>query len=135
MKLIIKEVICINIKEVNEQYIFYKDGGCIKSRHDNLTRVLEIAKENIDFYNRMFLEINVYIEKQETVVNNSRPGEEPPARSYSKHLDWEQKRKEYLEECAVFKAYADLQHDALVKLDHWRSILKQTERALILVKR
>lgn len=128
-------MICINIKEVNEQYIFYKDGGCIKSRHDNLTRVLEIAKENIDFYNRMFLEINVYIEKQEIVVNNSCPGEEPHSRSYSKHLEWEQRCKQYSNDCAIYKSYVDLQHDALVKLEHWRSILKQTERALILVKK
>ena len=131
---LIKGVISINIKSVNEQYIFYKDGGCIKSRYDNLTRVLQIAKENIIFYDRMYDEINVYVEKQEMIVNNGDPGKEPHTRDFLRHIEWKQRLDDYINECVIFKAYADMLHDTAVKLEYWELILKQTERALILVK-
>ena len=127
-------VININIKSVNERFIFYTDNTSVRSTKDNLTELLQTAKENIVFYDRMYLEINVYVENQETVVNNGDPGKEPHTRDFLRHIEWKQRLDDYVNECVVFKAYADMLYDTAVKLEHWKSILKQTERVLVLVK-
>ena len=124
----------INIKSVNERFIFYTDNTSVRSTKDNLTELLQTAKENVIFYDRMYDEVNKYIVNQETVVNNGDPGKEPHTRDFLRHIEWKQRLDDYINECAVFKAYADMLYDTAVKLEHWKSILKQTERALVLVK-
>ena len=86
------------------------------------------------FYDRMYDEINVYVDRQETIVKNCEPGKEPHTRDFLRHIEWKQRLDDYINECVVFKAYADMLHDTAVKLEHWELILQQTERALILVK-
>ena len=129
-----KGVIDINVKSVNERFIFYDDDTFTRSTQDKLTELLQTAKENIIFYDRMYDEINVYVENQEMIVNKGNPGKEPHTRDFLRHIEWKQRLDDYINECVVFKAYADMLHDTAVKLEHWKSILKQTERALILVK-
>ena len=127
-------MISINIKSVNERFIFYDNDTSVRSTKYKLTELLQIAKENIIFYDRMYDEINVYVEKQEMIVNNGDPGKEPHTRDFLRHIEWKQRLDDYINECVVFKAYADMLHDTAVKLEHWELILQQTERALILVK-
>ena len=127
-------MIDINVKSVNEQFIFYDDDTFTRSTKDKLTELLQTAKENVIFYDRMYDEVNKYIVNQETVVNNGDPGKEPHTRDFLRHIEWKQRLDDYINECAVFKAYADMLYDTAVKLEHWKSILKQTERALVLVK-
>ena len=127
-------MININIKSVNERFIFYTDDTSVKATHENLTAVWVFAKDNIVFYERMYREINEYVKNQDTVINNFNLGDEPQPRDLLKHIEWNQRRKQYSKECAVFKTYVDLQHDAIVKKNAWLSILNQTEKALILVK-
>ena len=127
-------MIDINVKSVNEQFIFYDDDTFTRSTKDKLTELLQTAKENIIFYDRMYDEINVYVDRQETIVKNCEPGKEPHTRDFLRHFEWKQRLDDYINECVVFKAYADMLHDTAVKLEHWELILQQTERALILVK-
>lgn len=127
-------MIDINVKSVNERFIFYDDDTFTRSTKDKLTELLQTAKENIIFYDRMYDEIHKYVDRQETIVNNGDPGKEPHTRDFLKYIEWKQRLDDYINECVVFKAYADMLHDTAVKLEHWKSILKQTERALILVK-
>ena len=127
-------MISINIKSVNERFIFYDNDTSVRSTKYKLTELLQIAKENVIFYDRMYDEINVYVEKQEMIVNNGDPGKEPHTRDFLRHIEWKQRLDDYINECVVFKAYADMLHDTAVKLEHWELILQQTERALILVK-
>ena len=127
-------MIDINVKSVNERFIFYDDDTFTRSTKDKLTELLQTAKENIIFYDRMYDEINVYVEKQEMIVNKSDPGKEPHTRDFLRHIEWKQRLDDYINECAVFKAYANMLRDTAVKLEHWKSIFKQTEKALILVK-
>ena len=127
-------MIDINVKSVNEQFIFYDDDTFTRSTKDKLTELLQTAKENIIFYDRMYDEINVYVENQEMIVNKGDPGKEPKTRDFIKQFEWKQRLDDYINECAVFKAYADMLYDTAVKLDHWTSILNQTEKALVLVK-
>ena len=127
-------MIDINVKSVNEQFIFYDDDTFTRSTKDKLTELLQTAKENIIFYDRMYDEINVYVENQEMIVNKGDPGKEPKTRDFIKQFEWKQRLDDYINECVVFKAYADMLHDTAVKLEHWELILQQTERALILVK-
>lgn len=82
----------------------------------------------------MYDEINVYVDRQETIVKNCEPGKEPHTRDFLRHIEWKQRLDDYINECVIFKAYADMLHDIAVKLEHWELILQQTERALILVK-
>ena len=127
-------MISINIKSVNERFIFYDNDTSVRSTKYKLTELLQIAKENIIFYDRMYDEINVYVDRQETIVKNCEPGKEPHTRDFLRHIEWKQRLDDYINECVVFKAYADMLHDTAVKLEHWELILQQTERALILVK-
>ena len=127
-------MIDINVKSVNEQFIFYDDDTFTRSTKDKLTELLQTAKENVIFYDRMYDEINVYVDRQETIVKNCEPGKEPHTRDFLRHIEWKQRLDDYVNECVVFKAYADMLYDTAVKLEHWKSILKQTERALVLVK-
>ena len=127
-------MIDINVKSVNEQFIFYDDDTFTRSTKDKLTELLQTVKENIIFYDRMYDEINVYVENQEMIVNKGDPGKEPKTRDFIKQFEWKQRLDDYINECAVFKAYADMLHDTAVKLEHWKSILNQTEKALVLVK-
>ena len=127
-------MIDINVKSVNEQFIFYDDDTFTRSTKDKLTELLQTVKENIIFYDRMYDEINVYVKNQEMIVNNGDPGKEPHTRDFLRHFEWKQRLDDYINECAVFKAYADMLHDTAVKLEHWKSILNQTEKALVLVK-
>ena len=66
-------MIDINVKSVNEQFIFYDDDTFTRSTKDKLTELLQTAKENIIFYDRMYDEINVYVDRQETIVNRCVP--------------------------------------------------------------
>ena len=127
-------MIDINVKSVNEQFIFYDDDTFTRSTKDKLTELLQTAKENIIFYDRMYDEINVYVENQEMIVNKGNPGKEPHTRDFLRHIEWKQRLDDYINECAVFKAYADMLYDTAVKREHWVLILNQTERALVLVK-
>ena len=127
-------MIDINVKSVNEQFIFYDDDTFTRSTKDKLTELLQTAKENIIFYDRMYDEINVYVDRQETIVKNCEPGKEPHTRDFLRHFEWKQRLDDYINECVVFKAYADMLYDTAVKLEHWTSILNQTERVLVLVK-
>ena len=127
-------MISINIKSVNERFIFYDNDTFTRSTKYKLTEILQTAKENVIFYDRMYDEINVYVEKQEMIVKNCEPGKEPHTRDFLRHIEWKQRLDDYINECVVFKAYADMLHDIAVKLEHWELILQQTERALILVK-
>ena len=127
-------MISINIKSVNERFIFYDNDTSVRSTKYKLTELLQIAKENIIFYDRMYDEINVYVDRQETIVKNCEPGKEPHTRDFLRHIEWKQGLDDYINECVIFKAYADMLHDTAVKLEHWELILQQTERALILVK-
>ena len=127
-------MISINIKSVNERFIFYDNDTSVRSTKYKLTELLQIAKENIIFYDRMYDEINVYVDRQEIIVKNCEPGKEPHTRDFLRHIEWKQRLDDYINECVVFKAYADMLHDTAVKLEHWELILQQTERALILVK-
>ena len=127
-------MININIKSVNERFIFYTDNTSVRSTKDNLTELLQTAKENVIFYDRMYDEVNKYIVNQETVVNNGDPGKEPHTRDFLRHFEWKQRLDDYINECVVFKAYADMLYDTAVKREHWVLILNQTERALVLVK-
>ena len=127
-------MIDINVKSVNERFIFYDDNTFTGSTKDKLTELLQTAKENIIFYDRMYDEINVYVDRQETIVKNCEPGKEPHTRDFLRHIEWKQRLDDYINECVVFKAYADMLHDTAVKLEHWELILQQTEKALILVK-
>ena len=124
----------MNIRSVNERFIFYDDDTFARSTKDKLTELLQTAKENIIFYDRMYDEVNKYIVNQETVVNNGDPGKEPHTRDFLRHIEWKQRLDDYINECVVFKAYADMLHDTAVKREHWVLILNQTERALVLVK-
>ena len=127
-------MISINIKSVNERFIFYDNDTFTRSTKYKLTEILQIAKENIIFYDRMYDEINVYVEKQEMIVNNGDPGKEPHTRDFLRHIEWKQRLDDYINECVVFKAYADMLYDTAVKREYWVLILNQTERALVLVK-
>ena len=127
-------MISINIKSVNERFIFYDNDTFTRSTKYKLTEILQTAKENIIFYDRMYDEINVYVDRQETIVKNCEPGKEPHTRDFLRHIEWKQRLDDYINECVVFKAYADMLYDTAVKLEHWELILQQTERALILVK-
>ena len=127
-------MIDINVKSVNERFIFYDDDTFTRSTKDKLTELLQTAKENIIFYDRMYDEINVYVDRQETIVKNCEPGKEPHTRDFLRHIEWKQRLDDYINECAVFKAYADMLYDTAVKREHWVLILNQTERALVLVK-
>ena len=131
---LIKGVISINIKSVNERFIFYDNDTSVRSTKYKLTEILQTAKENIIFYDRMYDEINVYVDRQEIIVKNCEPGKEPHTRDFLRHIEWKQRLDDYINECAVFKAYADMLYDTAVKLEHWKSILKQTESVLVLVK-
>ena len=127
-------VININIKSVNERFIFYDDDTFARSTKDKLTELLQTAKENIIFYDRMYDEINVYVENQEMIVNKGDPGKEPHTRDLLRQLEWKQRLDDYINECVVLKSYADMLHDTAAKREHWVLILNQTERALVLVK-
>ena len=127
-------MISINIKSVNERFIFYDNDTFTRSTKYKLTEILQTAKENVIFYDRMYDEINVYVDRQETIVKNCEPGKEPHTRDFLRHIEWKQRLDDYINECVVFKAYADMLHDTSVKLEHWELLLQQTERALILVK-
>ena len=127
-------MIDINVKSVNERFIFYDDDTFTRSTKDKLTELLQTAKENVIFYDRMYDEVNKYIVNQETVVNNGDPGKEPHTRDFLRHIEWKQRLDDYINECVVFKAYTDMLYDTAVKQEHWVLILNQTERALVLVK-